>query len=105
MFQYALNDSKLIIYLFLLMIGLYFSLCNWEKILSPEEIASDSFYFKRLTNKFVENKENFDKLKVVKSNENEIQYIFLRTYLECLRTVNLRLSDQNYFNILKIQNK
>ncbi len=104
MLQYALNDSKLIIYIFLMMLGLFYYMRNMNEYFDKEKVKSEKFYFERLKNKFLENKESLDKIKEKRTNENEIQFIFLKTLEDCLKTVNLKLVDHNYFNHLNIKN-
>ena len=96
MLQYAANDSKLVIYIFLLMVGLFFHLKKIKEF--------DRFdYFENLKIRFIEGKESLEKIKNKKSNEFELQYVFIKTIEECLNIIRLKLEDRIFFNQIIIK--
>ena len=104
MLQYALNDSKLIIYIFFLMIGLFYYLNKWNDHFNLKNVEIDKFYFERLIKKFLVDNDKLDKSKEKKLTNHDVQYIFIKTYEECIKTVNLKLLDKNFYNLLMIKN-
>ena len=103
MLQYALNDSKLVIYIFFLMIGLFYYMRKWNDCFDPKVIAEDN-YFERLKSRFMDNRESPEKIKSKKSNENDMQFIFIKIYDECLKVIKLKIEDKNYLCRINIKN-
>lgn len=92
MLQYALNDSKCVIYLFLLFIGLFFYLSG-EKDEHPEHVQD---YMENIKEKFAENRENIKKIKGL--NKEEMSLIFIEIALRCNELIKLKLKE-NYFKL------
>jgi predicted nucleotide-binding protein (sugar kinase/HSP70/actin superfamily) len=92
MLQYALNDAKSVIYIFLIFLGLYFYLT--QDFLYENEESINEFY-ENIQNKFYENIENKN---LKKLDTNEMNLIFIEISMRCHELVKYKLKE-NYLRL------
>lgn len=92
MLQYALNDAKSVIYLFLILIGLYFYL---TKDSLYENESSFHEFFEHIESRFFENIENKN---LKKLDSYEMNFIFIEISMRCHELVKYKLKE-NYLRL------
>ena len=93
MMQYALNDSKIVIYIFFLIFGLF---DFFKKELTIDKLIKS--YYEVLVLRFIEGRESQEKRKTKESNFMLHQYIIIQAYENCLCNIK---DWQNYTKKLK----
>jgi hypothetical protein len=92
MLQYALNDAKSVIYIFLIFLGLYFYLTQ-DSLYENEESINE--FYENIHNKFFENIENKN---LKKLDTNEMNLIFIEISMRCHELVKYKLKE-NYLRL------
>jgi len=94
MLQYALNDSKLMIYLFIISIAFNQYLISDPPTKTETDILIDN-YFKNLIRKFSENRESVSKTSNKVLNKEKLdKEVMLEIRLQCLKALKARLKTQ-----------
>jgi hypothetical protein len=96
MLQYALNDAKSVIYIFLVLLGLYLHLTG-------DSLPGEDFkeFYENIQNKFSENIESSKKPQM--ASTEEMKLIMVEICMRCHELVKLKLRD-SYLNLSIILN-
>jgi hypothetical protein len=87
MFQYALNDAKSVLYLFLLFLGLFNYILGYEC-----EDKNCKEFFEEIIHKYFENRENLSKVMTM-LDLNEVGFIFVEISLRCTELIKVKLKE------------